>query len=399
LKTIHLSLGATSFILGLALAAVPACSTAKPATGFGEVADAGVKDTGAFVDFGGDGNVPDTGIGGEGCGGGEVVAQKVPVYFLFVADGSGSMSSDNKWRGQAEALKAIFEKIAAQTTAQAAAGQLADTAAGLIVFSDTRDKTGGSGPYPSAADVSIRLIPNVNAAADFWGRLAGAPEDLTPTKKALDGAYKSIEMYTPGPGVKPNGKRVVVLLSDGEPTDDTPTGSIHQLAESKSTPGPKVIYTYAIGVGSGIGSGYDPEFMAGVAQSGKTAPSNCDPTKKTNPDCFFQIDPTGGKSTTQITADMVAALETIRIRASECDLSLVLIDKDGNPADPNRVEVSVVDEAGVESTIPQDGPDGWAYDDPMNPTRIILSGAACVRVSSSADVKPKVKFGCKPKSG
>jgi hypothetical protein len=125
----------------------------------------------------------------------------------------------------------------------------------------------------------------------------------------------------------------------------------------------------------------------------------CDAAKTTNPDCFYQIDPSGGKSSSTISAEMVAALETIRALASECDLTLTLLDNEGKPADPNKVEVTYIDEKGNETPIAKDGVDGWVYDNPTMPTRIILNGKACVQARANAKGKTKVKLGCKPKDG
>jgi von Willebrand factor type A domain len=396
----RLGLRASSIVVSLGLIAaaasstMTACSSDAPKSGFGEKPDTGTpaEDAGKLIDI----PPPDMEAGiGEACGGGEVLPTKVPVYFEFVADGSGSMSG-NKWAGQVEALKAIAESIKKSTEVQIAAGELADTAVGLSVFSDTLDSTNGSGPYPGTTDIPIQAITDNTKMASYWSRVKGQPSDLTPTKEALEGAYKTLEDYVPQANVKTNGKRIVVLISDGEPTDDSPAGSIFALAAAKNAQA-KSIFTYAIGVGSG--TSYSPKFMADLAKAGKTAPMGCDAAKTTNPDCFYQIDPSGGKSSSTISAEMVAALETIRALASECDLTLTLLDNEGKPADPNKVEVTYIDEKGNETPIAKDAVDGWVYDNPTMPTRIILNGKACVQARSNAKGKTKVKLGCKPKDG
>jgi uncharacterized protein YegL len=400
-KIALLSASVGSLFLGLGVlassTALQACSTTTSGpTGFAEAVDGG-NDTDAIAPgLGMEKSGEEAGIVGEGCGGGEVTPTKVPVYFQLVADGSGSMSGA-KWEGQVEALKAVAQNVKEKSEAEIAATGQTDTALGLIGFEDSKDITGGSGPYPSASDIPLQAVANNQVMADFWGRVSGKTGGGTPTKTALTGAYSALEAYVPAANVRPNGKRVVILLSDGEPSDDNPMGSIHALAAAKTTQA-KAIYTYAIGVGK-AGGGYDPEFMALLAKAGKTAPSGCNPALTTNPDCFYQIDPSGGKSATQISTEMIAALEAIRALASECDLALVLVDKDGNRADPKKVEVTYVDDKGVEKPIAPDAANGWTYDDPMNPTRLILNGAACVQARSSSKGKTKVKMGCKVGGG
>ncbi|NOU27666.1 MAG: VWA domain-containing protein [Polyangiaceae bacterium] len=372
------------------------CSSDKANNGFGETSDAGNADVYVPPAVGTD--QPDSGdIVGEGCGGGEVLPTPVPVYFEFVADGSGSMASDNKWPGQVNALKAVFEDIKNRTTTQIGNGELADTAAGVIVFADTLDASPAKeGPYPTSADLDVQPIADNGTLGNFWGRVGGQPDDLTPTLAALTGAYGVLERYVPQANVKPNGKRVVVLLSDGQPTDDYPANSIKNLAAAKAAQ-PKSIYTYSIGIGNG--SSYSPTFMANLAVAGKTAPTGCNPALTTNPDCFYQIDPSGGKPASQITSEMVAALTKIRAIASECDLTLVLVDKDGKPADPKKVQVTYVDKDGKETPIAKDPTNGWTYDNDADPTRIILNGNACVQARSDVKGKTKVKLGCKTGGG
>jgi hypothetical protein len=370
------------------------CSSDKPNNGFGDQADGGGD---VYVPPAVGTEQPDSGdILGEGCGGGEVLPTPVPVYFEFVADGSGSMGGP-KWEGQVNALKAVFEDIKKRTEAQIGGGELADTSAGLIVFADTMDTSPGKeGPYPTSSDLGVQPIADNGTLATFWGRVGGQPASLTPTKAALTGGYDVLEKYVPQANVKPNGKRVAVLLSDGQPSDDYPSGSIKALAASKAAQ-TKSIYTYAIGIGNG--SSYSPTFMADLAVSGKTAPTGCNPTLTTNPDCFYQIDPSGGKPASQITVEMVAALTKIRAIASECDLTLRLVDKDGKPADPKKVQVTYIDKDGKETPIAKDPANGWTYDNDADPTRIILNGNACVQARSDVKGKTKVKMGCKVGGG
>ncbi len=392
------ALGSVAILLVTGLAAFTAaqgCSSDKSNNGFGEQTDAGNTDVYVPPPVGTD--QPDSGeIVGEGCGGGEVLPQKVPVYFEFVVDGSGSMSGA-KWDGQVAALKAIFEDQKNKTAAQISNGEMVDTVMGVLVFEDRLNNVYNSGPFPKpGVDIPPQPIANNDDLAMFWGRVSGQASGGTPTLNAITGGYSVIEGYVPQANVKVGGKRVVILLSDGEPNGGSSEESqCVSLATTKTT-GAKPVYTYAIGVGNG--SSYNPGFMAKLAQGGKTAPAGCNPALTSNPDCFYQIDP-GSKSSTQITNEMVAALNSIRALASQCDLSLTLVDKDGKPADPKKVQVTYIDGNGKEVVIEKDPVNGWTYDDDTNPTRIILNGNACVQARSDEKGKTKVKMGCKVGGG
>jgi hypothetical protein len=339
----------------------------------------------------------EAGIVGEGCGGGEVIPQRTAVYFSFVLDGSLSMADDNKWKAQVSAMNLVAEDFANKTAAQLAAGAKADSPVGLIIFSDSLNgRPNTTGPYPKpGVDLLLRPITSLADAVDFSRRLDGTPAGGTPTLPALQGAYPSLAAYAPQANVQANGKRVVVLMSDGEPDNNTGP-QIISLAAAQTTASPP-IFTYAVGVGHG--GSYKPEFMAQLAIAGKTAPSGCDPALQSNPNCFFQVDPSGGKTPGQITSEMVTAINSIRTQAASCDLALTLVDKDGKPADPKRIEVTFTDPMGKEVAITKDPVDGWSYDNETNPTRLLFKGKACATLNGPSAPRAKVKFGCQSRGG
>ena len=45
--------------------------------------------------------------------------------------------------------------------------------------------------------------------------------------------------------------------------------------------------------------------------------------------------------------------------------------------------------------IPQNPQNGWSYDDPQNPTKVILNGQACADMKADPDSKIRVVIGCK----
>jgi len=308
-----------------------------------------------------------------GCATSESAAARAPIYLEFVVDASGSMSGP-KWEAQIAALKQIFEDMHSQ----------ADTklGVGLIMF-------GESVPYPrSGKDVFINYVDDGQFNA-LNGLIAkSGPTGSTPTKEALTGGYSVLKNFIPLAPLEEGGKKVVVLMSDGAPNDDTGIDTMVDQAHNLVGPeGP--IDTFAVGVG--LSSSSEISFMAMVAQKGGTAPKGCI-ASSTDPKtmCYFAIDP-GAKTVAQLTQDFVDTINRIRLRAS-CEYSL---ESDNAAADPSKVNVVFVDDSGKKVSVPQDPVDGWTYDDPANPTKVILHGAACEKAGTDLTSTVKVVLGCK----
>lgn len=370
----------TSLASAFALAAVAqGCSSAEPRSGFGtdpQSNDAGGDGSGGG--FNSEGGTPIADGGFAECAKGSAGTRKVPVVLEIVLDGSGSMSGD-KWTAATGALTAVFDQL--QNEPQT------ELAVGLIRFGD-------SGTYPKPADVYPDSIGNATQNRNLKARLAGSPTGGTPLQAALQGGYDVLENFKPIPGSQFSvlHKKVVVAVSDGEPTDGTPQ-SILSLVKAKlqlaDPRGP--IQTFSVGIGSPTTSGYDAAFMAQLAVSGGTEAPNCNPLSESGPDiCHFQIDPKS--SVQQMQAEFIAALNRIRDVAASCELSL---ESDDLRADPGSVNVKIVYPDGKEEVIKQDASNGWTYDDPANPTKVILNGTSCDTASKRKDVKVEVILGCK----
>ncbi len=308
-----------------------------------------------------------------GCSTSQSEVARTPVYLEFVVDASGSMSGD-KWEAQTAALTQILADFHTQ----------ADTklGVGMIMF-------GESVPYPRPGkDVFVNYVDDAQFKALNDLLAKSGPTGSTPTKGALTGGYKVLQNFVPLAPLEEGGKKVVVLMTDGEPTDGDPA-DILPLVDAAYNYDPS-IQTFSVGVGlDGITDAIS--FMGQVAQKGGTGPKGCIPTS-TDPKtmCFFPIDP-GAKTVTQLTQDFVDTINRIRLRAS-CEYSLA---SDNASADPSKVNVVFVDDAGKVVTVPQDPVDGWTYDDPTNPTKVTLHGAACEKAGTDLTSQVKVVLGCK----
>jgi hypothetical protein len=104
-----------------------------------------------------------------------------------------------------------------------------------------------------------------------------------------------------------------------------------------------------------------------LAQAAGTAPKRCNPAENANVAnlCYFNVDPTAGNAT-QTEQAFEAAINAIRGQVLSCTFPLT------TTGDPTKVNVTV---NGV--TVLQDPTNGWSYDNPSNPTEIILNGMAC----------------------
>jgi hypothetical protein len=330
-----------------------------------------------------------------GCAKAQAKATRAPVYMQFVQDGSGSMGQSHKWQAVVPALEGLFTSFEDDP----------GIAAGLIVFADSLDTTltTGPGPYPEGPDV---LLGYVNATQDtaLVNRLSGMPNSNTPTYYALQGGYSQLEGYMPQSPVQPNGQKVLVLITDGVPTDHNcslkqagtnyamnPCVLMAAAEYAKASPaGP--ILTFVIGVGpfpNTSQADYDPVFLGYMGQAGGGAPKNCNPNETQNPAnlCYLEVDPTQATSATQLQQAFTDALQTIRGQVLSCTFPLETTGL--GAVDPAKVNVQVDG-----TTVPQSSTNGWSYDNPTKPTSIQFNGQACDTLKSETNANVSIVLGC-----
>jgi hypothetical protein len=315
---------------------------------------------------------------------------------LFILDGSGSMGQNNKWPAATGALEAIFADM--QMKADTGVG------VGLLVFSDSKDKTAGNGPYPeSGIDVPINFVGAAQDSA-LNTRLSGQPKNGTPTGKAMTGGYSELESYVNMTPIPPGGQKVLVLLTDGVPSEGdacVQSGTnymsnacmVDAAAElTKASPaGP--ILTFVIGTGvypSTDLTNFDPSFLGNLAVAGGTAPMGCNPNENTagaTDLCYFEVDPTAGSQAQTETA-FENAINAIRGQVLSCTFPLN-VNPEAGTIDPTKVNVTVDG-----ATIPQSSSNGWSYNNPANPTAIVFNGTACTNLKNDASASVQIVLGC-----
>ncbi len=372
-------------------------------TGTGDV-DASVTPNGGTDNTdpgGGLGNVSDSGgtqLADASCATATATATRQPVYMSFVLDGSGSMLDDNKWTAVVAALDSIFDDF--KTKADPSFG------AGLITFSDKKDTTCGSlfggctGPYPTAVDVPIAFV-DATQHSKLRARIdsSNAKGD-TPTQAALTGAYAAFEAFTPSGQLATGGKKVLVILTDGVPTDGSQATLTAAATRELNLAGPKgPITTFVIGVGkfpSTSTQSFDPALLGALAKAGGAAPAGCNvnETQDVTKVCYFEVDPSSSSSS-QLTQQFVDAINKIRGQVASCEFQLKA--GDAGALDPKKVNVVLKSSTGVETTISQDPTNGWTYDNPSNPTKVVLHGSSCTRMTSEANISMQIVLGCATK--
>jgi len=310
------------------------------------------------------------------------------------------MLSSNKWVAATGAIDAIFADM--ESKADQGIG------AGLIVFSDSTDPNlNVDGTYPTARDVPIAFVDQAHLAK-LTERTAPpvAPQSNTPTGRALTGGYAELSALQPLPPLLSGGKKVLVLITDGIPTDrgcktqnkdgtdDYSQNFCVKMAASElaTLPPEGPIQTFVIGVGPLPGDfmTYDPYFLGALAVAGGSSPTGCNP--KANAaggmgTCYFNIDPTGATAMATQQA-FTTAINDIRGQVSSCTLGITPSPGAG-PIDPTKVNV-VLDG----NTVPQDPMDGWTYDDPQNPKSVTLHGASCDSLKGNPNAKISIVLGC-----
>jgi hypothetical protein len=323
-------------------------------------------------------------------------AMRAPVYMMFVEDGSGSMGQDHKWVAVVPALESLFMSFENDP----------GIAAGLIVFADTMDMTlnTGPGPYPEPGiDVPMGYV-DATQDMGFNTRLSGMPKSNTPTFYAMQGGYGELEAYAPMAPVQPNGVKVMVLITDGVPTDhmcsirqagtnypQNPCVLMAGAEHMKAAPaGP--ILTFVIGVGpfpNTTQTDFDPAFLGNLAVAGGGAPMGCNPNELQDPTklCYFEVDPTQASSAMQLQQTFTNALQAIRGQVLSCTFPLQSTNL--GQIDPTKVNVNVDG-----TTVPQSATDGWMYDNPSSPTAIVFTGPECDMLKNDPSAQVSIVIGC-----
>lgn len=400
-----------SLLLAAGLA-VSACSDdsasvadqGQPADGL----DAGADAISSDATNGTDGQVfVDAGVGGYpgdgACGGEAVTAEEVKVNLLVIIDRSGSMNqtpdgfAETKWDTMVTSVQTAL------------AGIQHKMSLGLLFFPDPLVESADGCGMTSGTDLPIEVQPGATAMPLITAKLqdaANRPAGNTPTADALAVAHA---YFTTGPGAALEGEKHVLLALDGGPNCNeaiTCDAAACTTNIDRSATDPQAS-SCPIDPASCCGDGTDPAlnksclddartiaqveslaeagigtFVVGIPGSGEYAQvldalavAGGHSASATSPQYFEVTD------AQELTATLVSITTNL---VKICEFQL-----DRTPPDPNKVNVFIDGEV-----VPQEGDDGWEYDNSTNPPTIIIKGETCEQLKTEGAENVTFEFGC-----
>lgn len=321
-------------------------------------------------DGGDDGfNAGEGGVGHDSpCATASDEAKLVPVNIYILFDKSGSMIGP-KWTQSTAALQAFFMDPAS---------------GGLRVALRFFPDTGCDGDCNAAAcaqpKVALGELTNLSAPTDAHEQalidsfIDVVPQGGTPLSAALDGGIAWARDLL---DASPTEKAVVVLVTDGDPSDCQTSQSYFESVASSAYLDHDIV-TFAIGL-----EGSNEALMDAIAQAGGT-----------NGGYFI------GSSDVQ--TELVEALNAIRDSFIACEYEVPVM-VDGDAVDPTKVNVLYTPQGASEPvTIGQvanagactDAIGGWYYDNPSAPTMITFCEATCAALQADLGGQLELLFGC-----
>lgn len=300
-----------------------------------------------------------------GCFGVSEKGQSTPLHLYVLMDKSSSMSGF-KWEAAKAGLSAFVSDPSSDGVAVA-----------LKFFPRPPGGPGLCDQHAYATpDTPFAPLPG-NRQALLDAIAAAAPSGLTtPTWPALGGGLLAgIEVAQNNPGHS----AAVLLVTDGVPqgpadscagVDPTSTSEIAKLAAAGAAFSPPV-RTFVVGL-----PGVDQTFANTVAQAGGTASAIL-------------------VSSTNVEQEFRDALATVRGEALPCEYQLPS-DVSSGKYDTAHVNVELGSSGGKTQLASGDCAKGgdWSYDDPKNPTKIVLCPSVCDSVKHDFQATISVVLGC-----
>ncbi|MCC6527357.1 MAG: VWA domain-containing protein [Polyangiaceae bacterium] len=348
-----------------ALAALPA------ALALGAACSTRASTANVSTGSGGEGGLQlyDGGTGGDtsdaACAVYEETPQNRPVNLYVMFDKSSSMFGD-KWNSAKAGLTSFVQDPA-----------LGWLRVALRFFPRDPDATPACDQFAyKEPTVPYGALPG--AAADLIAAVdLEAPDGFsTPIYPALGGAIlKGMEVLQ----ASPTEASAVLLVTDGQPQGPAPTcGGVNPedplvIADLAAIGLAQGVATYVVGL-----PGVDQSFANTVAAAGGTETAIL--ISAANVQAEFQ------QALWLIAGDAVPCEYDLPAQVISGEMSLGLVNIEvtpGNGGDPYLVPQN-----------PACNGAGWTYDDPVDPTSIVLCPATCTAIKADMDVTVKVVLGC-----
>ncbi|HEX2731548.1 MAG TPA: vWA domain-containing protein [Polyangiaceae bacterium] len=308
------------------------------------------------------------------CATGTAVGELTPVSLFVMFDNSLSMADNDKWNQAADAIQKFFQDpdtaglgIALRffgnnptvgCDGEACTNQTIDACADPQVPLGVLTQDTGAADAQETALVSA--VDNANP--DFAG---------TPMFAALSGA---VTWATAHQSQNPEGNTVVVFVTDGVPQYQDCSENIDDIAQLAADGQAAGVRTYAIGL-----EGSQEAQMDRIAEAGGTGQG------------IFIGSGNAGTA-------LLDALKAIRGQVASCDVQMPKASS--GALDPSKVNVTLT-LGGKDVALGQlpkadaCGDDGaWYYDDPANPTRILLCPKTCDAVQADPSSRIDIVLGC-----
>lgn len=337
---------------------------------------------------GGSGGLPN------GCAGDRYDGEPVPLDILILLDRSGSMDESGKWGAVTSSINTFLTSVTGDGVAvgitffpvpwstnpnlPAACTSNAECGAyGPCLPGFNKCNGGLLGITDSCVSVDytqprVGITPLPGAASQIQQAMASESPggDTTPIAPALKGVHDYAAVWAQA---HTDHQVVVVLATDGEPNNCTDnsvsTSAGYAAAALGANPSVK---TFVIGIG-------DLGVLNTIAQQGGT-------------DSAYIV------SSGNAGQGFLDAMNEIR-GAVSCQYKIPT-PTEGNP-NPDKVNVGITQQGMEQEVVPQvSGPGacvgqpGWYYDNPSNPTQILLCPASCDIVEYSENVVVDVVIGC-----
>jgi len=300
-----------------------------------------------------------------------------PVYLAFAFDVSGSMGQGDKpWHDRTLKWEPVVESVIAFLENEDSTGLFAS----LTLFPEDPDQGWiCKDELYEVPDVPMTALPSELFGETLAMIESGEWRPSTPTLHVMNGVITYVtELEAQEPG-----DYVIVLVTDGYPEGCNQSDDIQLVADAAATV-VDTIPTYVIGVNNPPLEGAPDtiENLDQVAIAGGTGGA-------------FLID-TGDP--TQTIEDFTAVIDQIRGEALPCEATIP------EPPDERIFEkekVKVTHETSTGSRQLRYDPDcssdeSWHYDDPSNPSEIVLCESTCRAVRSDRQSKLHFEFTCEP---
>ncbi|WP_437767881.1 vWA domain-containing protein [Sorangium sp. So ce281] len=320
---------------------------------------------------------------GEACATQSSQAGFQQVYLVFAFDVSASMTaSDVEWRRKD--LK--WDPVVAATKQFFVDPASTGFQASLAFFPSSAQTTQAC----QAADYSTPDVPMTPLPSPAFGEAIDVIEPeiserlswrtSTPTAFAVEGTVAFIEAQRQ----QNPGKYAIVLVTDGYPEGCRQGNTLADVVSNVEAALSSNISTFVIGVDSPQGQGAPPSLtnLHEIAAAGGTGEASMLNTG----------DPA------QTTAAFKAAIEKIRGAAVSCTIPIPP-PPDGRSFDKQKVNVTYTSATtNMPTTLSYDQACSvagtWRYDDPANPTAIVLCDDTCAVVQADVEVSLGVDFTC-----